>query len=157
MQPAPPCSAPCSASTCWWQLRELGVAVKHVICRFCLFIFPSGYVTLWDSETPHRTAGERVSWCLETSRLLRLPSWDRSPSLTLLSLFLSFIFCPTSFLRQWAAFLGAWCPLPVFRSCFVEFGQHSNVVSMNLWGEKVVSPFYSSAILGPPLYLGLES
>ena len=38
---------------------------------------------------------------------LRLPSWDRSPSLPLLSLFLSFIFCPTSFQRQWAAFLGA--------------------------------------------------
>ena len=29
--------------------------------------------------------------------LLQLPPWDRSPSLTLLSLFLSFIFCPTSF------------------------------------------------------------
>ena len=29
--------------------------------------------------------------------------------------FLSFIFCPTSFWRQWAAFLGAWC-LPAFRS-----------------------------------------
>ena len=29
--------------------------------------------------------------------LLRLPSQDRSPSLTLLSLLFSFIFCPTSF------------------------------------------------------------
>ena len=38
---------------------------------------------------------------------LRLPSRDRSPSLPLLSLFLSFIFFPTSFQRQWAAFLGA--------------------------------------------------
>ena len=38
---------------------------------------------------------------------LRLPSPDGSPSLPLLSLFLSFIFCPTSFRRQWAAFLGA--------------------------------------------------
>ena len=28
---------------------------------------------------------------------LRLPSWDGSPSLPLLSLFLSFIFCPTPF------------------------------------------------------------
>ena len=33
--------------------------------------------------------------------------------------FLSFIFCPTSFQRQWAAFLGAWCSLLVIRSCFV--------------------------------------
>ena len=38
---------------------------------------------------------------------LRLPSWDGAPSLPLLSLFLSFIFFPTSFRRQWAAFLGA--------------------------------------------------
>ena len=38
---------------------------------------------------------------------LRLPSQDGAPSLPLLSLFLSFIFFPTSFQRQWAAFLGA--------------------------------------------------
>ena len=67
---------------------------------------------------------------------LRLPSWDRAPSLPLLSLFLSFIFFPTSFPRQWAAFLGAWCPLPEFRSCFVEFTQRLNVLLMNLWGRK---------------------
>ena len=36
-----------------------------------------------------------------------------------------------SFLRKWAAFLGAWCPLPAFRS-FVEFAQLSNVLLMNL-------------------------
>ena len=67
---------------------------------------------------------------------LRLPSWDGSPSLPLLPLFLSFIFFPTSFQRQWAAFLGAWCPLPAFRSCFVEFTQCSNVLLMNLLGRK---------------------
>ena len=66
----------------------------------------------------------------------RLPSQDRSPSLPLLSLFLSFIFFPTSFRRQWAAFLGALYPLPAFRSCFVEFTQRSNVLLMNMWGEK---------------------
>ena len=52
--------------------------------------------------------------------LLRLPSWEGSLSLALLSLFVSFIFCPTSFWRQWAAFLGAWCPLLAIRSCFVN-------------------------------------
>ena len=41
-----------------------------------------------------------------------------------------------SFWRQWAAFLDAWCPLPAFRSCFVEFSQCSNVLSKNLWGRK---------------------
>ena len=82
---------------------------------------------------------------------LRLPSWDWAPPLPLLSLFLSFIFFPTSFRRKWAAFLGAWCPPPAFRSCFVEFTQHSNVLLMNLLGEKVISLLYSSAILVPPL------
>ena len=119
-----------------WATSLLGVAIRHVICRFYLFIFPPSFVALWDSKIPHRSSGERVLWCLETSPLLRLPSQGRSPSVTLLSLFLSFIFCPTSFQRQWAAFLGAWCPPPAFRSCFVEFAQHSNDLSMNLWGRK---------------------
>ena len=38
---------------------------------------------------------------------LRLPSQDGSPSLPILSLFLSVTFFPTSFQRQWAAFLRA--------------------------------------------------
>ena len=117
-----------------WATFPLGVVVRHVICGFYLFIFPPGYVALWDSKTPHRPPGERVSWCLETS-FSRLPSWDGSPSLTLLSFFLSFIFYPTSFWRQWAVFLGAWCPLLVLRTCFVKFAQHSNDLSMNLWGR----------------------
>ena len=35
-----------------------------------------------------------------------------------------------------AAFLGAWCPPPVFRNCFVEFAQRSIDLLMNLWGRK---------------------
>ena len=85
---------------------------------------------------PHRPAGERVSWCLETSPPSQLPLRDASPSLTLSSLFLSFIFCPISFQREYTAFLGAWCPPPAFRSCFVEFAQRSNDLSMNLWERK---------------------
>ena len=76
-----------------------------------------------------------------------LPPRDGSPSLTFLSLFLSFIFCPTSFQRKWAAFLGAWCPLPAFRSCFVEFAQRSNFLSMNLWGK-----MWSPCPVPPPSY-----
>ena len=118
------------------------------------FLFPPRYVTLWDSKTPHWPASESVSQCFETSPLLRLPSQDRSLSLPHLSLFFSCIFCPTSFRRQWAAFLGAWCPLPAFRSCFVEFAQHSMFFRW-ICGEKVVFLFYSSATLGPPLRLEL--
>ena len=88
------------------------------------------------SKTPHRPTSERVSWCLETSPLLGLLPREGSPSLTLLSLFLSFIFCPASFRRHWAAFLGASCPPPVFRWSFDEFV-----------GEKVFFLSCSSAIL----------
>ena len=87
-------------------------------------------------KLPHRPACERVSYCVETSPASQLPPQDGSPSLDLLPLFLSFIFCSTSFRREWAAFLDGWCPLPVFRSCFVVFAQHSNGLLMNLWGRK---------------------
>ena len=53
-----------------------------------------------------------------------------------LSLFSSFIFCPTSFSREWAVFLGDWCPLTAFRSCFVGVAQHSNDLLVNLWQRK---------------------
>ena len=79
-----------------WATSLLGVAFRHVICGSYLFIFPPCYVALGDSKTYPRPAHERVSWCLETS-LLKFPSLDGSPSLTLLSLFISFTFCPTSF------------------------------------------------------------
>ena len=117
-----------------WATSPLGVAVRYVICGFYLF-FPPGYVALWDPKTPHRPGCERASYCVETFPTSWLPPWDGSTSLSLLSLFLSFIFCPTSFQRQWAAFLGAWCPLPAFRSCFVKVAQHWNDLLMNLWGE----------------------
>ena len=73
---------------------------------------------------------------------LRLPSRDGTPfpgrsslPTSFVSFFVFYIF-PTCFWRQWSAFLGAWCPLPAFRSCFVEFTQRWNVLLMNLWGRK---------------------
>ena len=65
-----------------------------------------------------------------------LPRMDLLWSLNSLSLFLSFIFCPTSFWRHWPVFLVVRCPLPAFRSCFVEVAPHSNDLLMNLWGIK---------------------
>ena len=108
----------CAASL----LGELPLGTWSVGFNY-LFIFPPCYVALCASKAHHRLGSETVSWCLETSLFLRLSSRDGAPSLLLLSPFLSFIFFPTSFQRQWDAFLGARCPLPAFRSCFVEFTQ----------------------------------
>ena len=113
-----------------------GVNGGHIVGFNYSFIFPPSYVALCGSKSCHRLSSESVSWCLKTSLFLTLPSQQGAPSLPLLSLFLSFIFFPTSFWRQWAAFMGAWCPLLVFRSCFVEFALHLNVLLMNLWGKK---------------------
>ena len=57
-----------------------------------LLIFPPYYVALCASKAQHKLGSESVSWCLETSLFLRLPSRDGAPALPLLSLFLSFIF-----------------------------------------------------------------
>ena len=138
MQPTPPCPA----SAHWWWTWASGLLLRWqlqlgtILCLFVYLFFPPGYVALWDSKTPYRPACERVSYCVKTSPS-RLPPRDGSPSLTLLSLLLSFIFCLTSFKREWAAFLGAWCPLPAFRSCFVEVDQRPNDLLMYLWGRKL--------------------
>ena len=81
-----------------WDTFLLGVAFRHVICGFYL-LFPS------QSGCPPRFKNfPQTRQCkgflvFGNFLLLRLPSQDRYPSLALLSLFLSFIFCPTSFQR----------------------------------------------------------
>ena len=87
-----------------WGTFLLGVAFRHVICGFYLFFLPvrlPSEIPKLPPDPPVR--GSPGVWKLPLSRL---PSRDGSPSLALLFLFLSFIFCPTSFQRQWAAFLG---------------------------------------------------
>ena len=116
-----------------WGTFLLGVALRHVICGFYLFFLPVRLPSNIRKLPPDLPViGFPGVWKLP---LLQLPSQDGSPSLALLSLFLSFIFCPTSFWRQWAALLGAWCPLLAI-SCFVQFAQRSNALSMNLYGRK---------------------
>ena len=113
-----------------------------------LFFLP----VMLPSEVPRLTTDSPVRvfpgvWKLLS--FLRLPSRDGSPSLPLLSLFLSFIFCPTSFRRQClsgclmssAGIQKLFCGIcSMFKCSFDEFV-----------GEKVVSLSYSSTILGPPL------
>ena len=85
-----------------WGTFLLGVAFRHVICGFYLFFLPVRLPSEIRKLPPDPQKFPGV-WKFP---LLRLPSWDGSLSLALLSLFLSFIFCPTSFRRWWAAFLG---------------------------------------------------
>jgi len=91
----------------------------------------------------------RCCLCLETSLFFKTPFPGWNLSLPLLSLFLSFIFFPSSFWRQMGCFSGClmssagiqmlFCGIySAFKCCFDEFV-----------GEKVVSPSYSSTILGP--------
>ena len=141
MQPVPPCSAP----TCWWRLRALGVAIRHVICGFYLFIFPPSYVALWDSKIRHRPASESVSWFL----FFKTPFLGQiSIPTSFVSLFIYYILpyllsktmgclsgCLISSASIQKLFCGIWS---VFKCSFDEFV-----------GEKVVSLSHSSTILGP--------
>ena len=85
------------------------------------------------------TLAWRIPW---TEDLPGYSPWDCKESDTTVKLIflsflsLSFIFCPTSFQREWTTFLGAWCPTTVFRSCFVEVAQNSNDLLMNLLGRE---------------------
>ena len=115
-----------------------------------LFIFPPCYVALCASKARHRLGSESVSWCLETSLFLRLPSRNKAPSLPLLSFFVFYIFsyllsktmgCFSGCLMSSASIQKLFCGIYSGLKCsFDEFV-----------GEKVVSLSYSSAILGPPL------
>ena len=123
-----------------WSISLLGVLVKACILWVLFFVFfPPGYVSLWDSKTPHRPIGERVSWCLETSPP-SLPPQDGSLSLTLLSLFLSFIFCPTSFWREWLPF---WVPGVL---CY-----HSEVVFWELLNIQLIFGWFCGGESGLPV------
>ena len=48
-------------------------------------------------------------------------------------------------------FLGACCPLPALKSCFVEFSQSSNVLSMNCGGESGLPVLFLHHLRTAPL------
>ena len=153
MQPCPPTQPPLASGGCR-RLRCFsagGVTSGLIICGFKLFIyFPPCYVALCASKAWHRFGSEKVSWCLETSLFLRLPSRDRAPSLPLLSLFLSYIFFPTFFRRHGLLF---WVPNVLCRHQKLFCGIYSAFKRSfdEFVGEKVFSLSYSSTILAPPL------
>ena len=112
----------------------LGVTVGHVICGFKLFIyFPS-----------HLCCPLRFQGSPQTRQ------WECFLVLGNFSLFICYIFSYLLLKTMGCLF---WVPdvLCWHSEVFlVEFTQCSNVLLMNLLGEKVVSLSYSSAILGLP-------
>ena len=134
-----------------WGTFLLGVAFRHVICEFYLFFLPVRLPSEIRKLSPDTLVrGFPGVWKLP---LLRLPSWDGSPSLSLLSLFIVYILsylllktkgCFSGPLTSSASDQKLFCDVcSAFKCSFSEF-----------LGEKVVSPSYSSAILA---LLGLIS
>ena len=127
-----------------WELL-LGM---HSVGFNYLFMFPPSYFTLWDSNAHHRPAGENVSWCLETSLFFKAPFSGRiSVPISFISLFIFYILsyllsktmgCLSGCLMSSANIQKLFCGIClVFKCSFDEFVE-----------EKVVSPSYSSTILG---------
>ena len=106
-----------------------------------LFVFPPGYVALSYSKAHHRLASESVSWYLETS-LSKTPFPGQiSVPTSFVSLFIFYIF---SYLlsKTVGCFSGCLMSSAGIQKLFC------GVYSAFKVGEKVVSPSYSSAILG---------
>ena len=114
--------SPCSllVDTRIWATSLLKLVLRCIFC-VCLFVClfnPWLCCPLRFQNSPQTRQWEGFLVFRKFSSFTT-PSQDWSSSLTLLSLFLSFTFCPTSFWREWVAFLGAWCPPSAFRSCLV--------------------------------------
>ena len=115
----------------------------------CIFIFPPCYVALCASKAQHRLGSESISWCLETSLFLRLPSQDGALSLPLLSLsFFFFFFYMFSYLlsKTMGCFSGCLMSSAGIQKLFCGIYSAFKYSFDEFVGEKVVSPFYSSAI-----------
>ena len=92
-----------------------------------------------------------VSWCLETSLFLRLPSWDGALSLPLLSIFFVFFIFSYLLLKRMGCFSGCLMSFASIQKLFCGIYSAFKSSFDEFVGEKVVSPSHSSAILGPPM------
>ena len=114
----------------------------------CLFIFPTCYVALCASKARHRFGSEEVSWFLETSLFLRLPSRDGALSLPLLSVCLIYFFLPP--FEDMGCFSGCLMSSADIQKLFCGIYLAFKYSFDEFLGEKVFSLSYSSAILAPP-------
>ena len=137
-QPAPPCSAP----ACWWWKRASGILLcGELQLGNSFFFFSPSYVSLWDSKTPQRPAGEWASCCLETS-YSQLPPQNVS----------LFVFYILSYLlsKRMGCLSGCLVSSASIHKLFCGIFSAFKWSSDEFEGEKVVSLSYSSAILGLP-------
>ena len=131
MQPTPPCPAP----TGWWQMWasvlllhwQLWLGMYSVLFCFSSFLFSLFCWPLRFQNSPQTCLCKGFLLCGNFSSFTTSsPGWVSIPNS--MSLFLSFIFCPTSFQREWSAFLSSWCPLLVFRRFFLWKLLHIQII-----------------------------
>ena len=120
-----------------------------ILGKDSIYCSPPSQVALRDSKTSPRPVSGRVSWCLETSSI-------KTPFLgwiSVLSSFVSlFIFYVLSYLlsKTMGCFSGHLMTSARDQKLFCEVCSAFRYSFDEFVGEKVVSPSYSSAILGPP-------
>ena len=128
-----------------WATSPLGVAVRHVI-RGLVFFF---LLVMFPSQRNIPTS-ERVFWCLETSSFT-------TPSLGWVSIPHSFVSIFIFYILSYLLLKSLGCLFGCLVSSASIQKLFCGICSAFKWsfndfvGEKVVSPSYSSAILGPPL------
>ena len=98
----------------------------------CYFFFPSWLCCpLRFQNSPQTHLWEHFLLCGNFASFMSpSPGWVSIPK----SFVSVFVFYILSYfvLKRMGCLLGAWCSLPVFKSCFVEIAQYSNDPLMNL-------------------------
>ena len=112
-----------------------------------LFIFPACYVALCASKARHRFCSESVSWCLETSLFKTHLLGQSSLPISFVSFFVFYI-CSYLFLNTMICFSVFLMSSAGIQKLFCEIYSALKCSFDQFVREKVVSPSYSSAILG---------
>ena len=118
-----------------------------------IFFFSPCYDALCASKACHRLGSESVSWCLETSLFKTLfPGWSSLPT-SFVSFSISYIFSYL-FLKTMICFSGCLMSSASIQKLFCKVYSVLKCSFDEFVREKVISPFYSSTILGlPSIYL----
>ena len=114
-----------------------------------LFIFPRNYVALCDSKAHHRL-GSECFLVFGNFSLFKTPllGWSSVPTSSV-SLFVFYIFSYL-LLKKMGCFSGCLMSFAGIQKLFCGIYSVFKCSSDEFVGEKVASPSYSSAILGPP-------